>query len=248
MPISTYDIIMEAKGRGRKLLAVLIDPDKYSKQLLQDLRDADSLPDLLLVGGSLVMSDTDAVIGDIRETVGADTPIVLFPGDGSQLSSRADAVMLLSLVSGRNPEYLIGQHVRSAFRIRSLGLETIPTAYMLIDGGNVTSVQYVSNTMPLPSDKRDLAAATALAAEQLGMRMVYLEGGSGAKRPIPTETIRAVRKVVEIPIIVGGGLRDADAVRAAFDAGADIAVVGTAIERDPSLAKSIVNWQDANSN
>lgn len=227
----------EWHSEGRKVVAWLVDPDRYSRETAAALSQSGHMPRLVLVGGSLVSTDTGEVVSDIRRMVSAETSVVLFPGDYGQLTPAADAVLMLSLVSGRNPEYLIGQHVRAAHTIRRMALEAIPTAYMLIDGGRRTSVEYVSSTIPLPADKPDLAQATAMAAEMMGMRAVYLEAGSGAPRPVRRETISAVRAAVSVPLIVGGGLRSPEAVDQAFAAGADIAVVGTAIEQTPDLAE-----------
>lgn len=237
---NTLDRIVRAVERGQKMVAMLIDPDKYNAATLQNLQRSGNLPDIVLVGGSIVQTDTDAVVGDIKRTVGKESMVILFPGDEGQLSAQADALLFLSLVSGRNPEYLIGQQVRAAVKVRQMGLETIATAYMLIDGGRRTSVEYVSNTMPLPADKPDLAVATAMASELMGMQMAYLEAGSGALSPVPTRTIEMVRKAVRMPLIVGGGLRTRASVEAAFEAGADIAVVGTAIEQNPEVAAEIM--------
>lgn len=235
-----YHSIVNWRNTGHKVVAWLIDPDRYNRQTLLSLRDNGVLPKVILVGGSLVTSDTDAVVREIKSVVGDSSFVVLFPGDYGQLSDSADALLLLSLVSGRNPEYLIGQHVKAAPMIRRMGLETIATAYMLIDGGTTTSVQYISATTPIPANKPDLAMATAMAAEQLGMAMVYLEAGSGASMAVNDELIRGVRNVVDVPIIVGGGLRSADEVKRVFAAGADIAVVGTLIERKPEVAERIM--------
>ncbi len=235
-----YHSIVEWHNTGHKVVAWLIDPDRYNRQTLLSLRNKGMLPKVILVGGSLVTSDTDAVVREIKSVVGDSSFVVLFPGDYGQLSDSADALLLLSLVSGRNPEYLIGQHVKAAPMIRRMGLETIATAYMLIEGGTTTSVQYISATTPIPANKPDLAMATAMAAEQLGMAMVYLEAGSGASLAVNNELIKGVRDVVDVPIIVGGGLRSADEVKRVFAAGADIAVVGTLIERKPEVAERIM--------
>lgn len=234
------DIILPAYKEHKHLFAILIDPDKCSEERLSSIKTAmgEYTPDMILVGGSLVMGSTsDAVL--TCQKFYPRTPVVLFPGDETQLTPIADAVMVLSLLSGRNPEYLIGQHVRASVKIKQMGLQTIPTGYILIDGGNITSVQYISNTMPIPREKTDIAVATALASEQLGHKMVYLEGGSGALKHVPLEMIKAVRKSITIPLIVGGGLKNAEDIRNVFDAGADIVVVGSAIERDPEIAKQI---------
>ena len=224
---------------GEKKIAILIDPDKYRPGSIAKTCPDGLRPGLFLVGGSLVNDDTGAVVMDIKRHC-PETPVVLFPGDHSQLTPEADAILTLSLISGRNAEYLIGEQVRAAVRIARMGLETIPTAYILIDGGRTTSVEYVSGTRPLPQDKLDLTVATALAGEQLGLRLTYLEAGSGATTPVSAETIRAVRRSIGTPIIVGGGLRSRESIEKAFEAGADIAVVGTAIEKDPGLAAELL--------
>jgi putative glycerol-1-phosphate prenyltransferase len=158
-------------------------------------------------------------------------PVIGFPGSPGQLSSRLDAVLYLSLVSGRNPDYLIGRHVQAARRIRELGIESIPTAYMLVDSGSITSVQRVTQTEPIPRDASGLAADTALAAQMMGMKLVYLEGGSGARKPVPAEMVTAVAEACDVPVMVGGGLRSPSEVEARVRAGARFVVIGNAIER-----------------
>ena len=174
-------------------------------------------------------ADTSEVVAQIKKKT--TLPIVLFPGNASQVVGNADALLLLSLISGRNAEFLIGQHVNAAVQIAKTNLEVIPTGYILIDGGVATSVQYMSATQPIPANKVDIATATALAGELLGLKMVYLEAGSGARNPVSSEIISSVRDTLHIPIIVGGGLRSVAEVERVWNAGADIAVVGTAIEK-----------------
>lgn len=229
--------IEQARDQGRKLLAVLIDPDFGTDEarLERTVQNACmAKADLIFVGGSLLTSAAfDRCVELVRRW--SDRPVVLFPGSPSQLSRHADAVLFLSLISGRNPELLIGHHVTAAPTVKALGLEAIPTGYMLIDGGKATTVSYVSQTMPIPSDKPGIAAATALAGELLGLRTIYLDTGSGALRSATPEMVAAVSKHVGLPIIVGGGIRDASTARALCDAGADLLVVGTAFEEDPEL-------------
>lgn len=236
---NVFDRIEAQRQSGRKQLAVLIDPDKATSEQLSHLCELFrcDAPEILLVGGSLVSSSVDRVVEQLRQLTSV--PIVLFPGNAAQLSPLADAVLLLSLISGRNPEYLIGQHVSAAPIIRQMKLETIATGYMLIDGGVRTSVEYVSNTQPIPSAKTDIAAATAMAGQMLGMRMLYLEAGSGAATPVSQQMIQSVRRSVDIPIVVGGGLRSATDVVNALTAGADMVVVGTALETCPDQYLSI---------
>ncbi len=229
--------LKKAKSSGQKLLAVLIDPDfgEDGKLLERTVQNACmAKADLIFVGGSLLTSARfDACVQRVREL--SDRPVVLFPGSPSQLSRHADAVLFLSLISGRNAELLIGHHVTAAPSIKAMGLEAIPTGYMLIDGGRPTTVSYVSQTLPIPHDKPGIAAATALAGELLGLRTIYLDTGSGALRTVSPAMIKAVRGAVNIPLIVGGGVRDADTARALCEAGADVLVVGTAFEEDPEL-------------
>ena len=225
----------KAKAEGRKLLAVLIDPDQADDAVRLELTIQNACmakADLLFVGGSLLATDTfDACVRRVKEL--SDRPVVLFPGSPTQLSAHADAVLFLSLISGRNPELLIGHHVTAAPKVKALGLEAIPTGYMLIDGGKTTTAHYVSQTSPIPYDKAAIAGATALAGELLGLRAIYMDTGSGAKRFVSPEMISTVRRSVSLPIIVGGGIRDGETARELCDAGADVIVVGTAIEQDP---------------
>ncbi len=234
--MGVLDKLLKLKSEGRKMVIPLIDPDRYNPDVISRLVTRGHVPPIIFVGGSIVSSNTEDVVDNIKGLVGSSSDIVLFPGDYSQIARSADALLFLSLVSGRNPEYLIGQQVKAAPVLKRVGLEVISVAYMLIDGGRTTSVQYVSNTMPLPADKQDLAVATALASEMLGLKMVYLEAGSGAGKPVCAETISAVRSAISLPIIVGGGIRSVEAAKAAFDSGADFVVVGTAIEKSPEIA------------
>ena len=227
----------DAKSSGRKLLAVLIDPDLGQDEAMLDRTVQNACmakADLLFVGGSLLTSASfDRCVARVKEL--SDRPVVLFPGRPSQLSGHADAVLFLSLISGRNPELLIGHHVTAAPTIKALDLEAIPTGYMLVDGGRPTTVSYVSQTLPIPNDKPGIAAATALAGELLGLRTIYMDTGSGAQRTVSPAMIAAVRKTVSVPLIVGGGIRDAATARILCEAGADVLVVGTAFEQDPEL-------------
>lgn len=194
-------------------------------------------PHYVLVGGSMVSDTTTAIIQTIRKYVSV--PILLFPGNASQLSPAADAIMYLSLISGRNPEYLIGQHVQSAIQVYQQQIPVIPVGYMLIESGGPTSVQYISNTQPIPRSKNDIAIATALAGQYLGQKAIYLEGGSGALHAVPTDMIRSVKAHISIPLIVGGGIKTPDAMADAFNAGADVVVIGNVLEENPSLYTSL---------
>lgn len=228
--MNVYEYITAKQTSGEKMFVILIDPDKFSVGTMNKLMRLFEVrkPDFIFVGGSLVVESVDDVVREVKRR--CDIPVVLFPGSSQQFADSADALLFLSLISGRNAEYLIGQHVASSVRIKRSGVEVIPTGYMLIDGGATTSVEYISGTRPLPRTKIDIAVATALAGELLGLKMLYLEAGSGAKDSVPEEMISAVRKAVSLPLIVGGGLRSEESIKKAFDAGADMVVVGTAIE------------------
>lgn len=230
---SVYSHIISLRKEGKKMLAVLIDPDKFESDEIIDIA-ADSGVDLFFVGGSLL---TNSAISDciLRIKKRTTVPVLIFPGNIRQVSNKADGILLLSLISGRNPELLIGNHVHAAPVIRASKLEVISTGYMLVDGGRQTSVSYMSNTMPIPSDKPDIAACTAMAGEQLGLKMIYLEAGSGAVNPVSAEMIKKVRNAIDVPLIVGGGINNEKKVAVACEAGADIVVIGTAAEKSPEI-------------
>ncbi len=221
---------------GKKQLAILIDPDKHTSSSLKNLcHKLQSSPfSFVFVGGSLMSkSFFDEAVEVLKLNSGF--PVVIFPGNSFQVSAKADAILFLSLLSGRNPEYLIGQQVQAAPLVKSIKLEAIPTAYLLIDGGKISTTAYITQSVPIPADKPDIAVATAVAAELLGMKMIYLEAGSGALQPVPAAMISAVKQAVNLPLVVGGGIRSAAQVKAAYDAGADVVVVGTAIEEEEGL-------------
>src|SRR5687767_15463650 len=228
------------KQKGQKSFAVLIDPDKVNKALLDDLTGLaiQANVDYLLVGGSLVISNhLDECIQHIKQN--CDIPVILFPGSPSQVSRYADALLYLSLISGRNPELLIGQHVVSAPFVKQSGLEIIPTGYIVIDGGAPTTVSYISNALPIPADKNEIAMCTAMAGEMLGMKLIYMDSGSGAKRPITESMIKSVADHIEAPLIIGGGMTEPEKAYRNCKAGADVIVVGNAIEKDASLIKEM---------
>lgn len=236
MKKNIYKTLREKKNAAQKSFAVLIDPDGVDNPSIHKLIQVsvDAKVDYFFVGGSLVITDhLDEIIKQIKSS--CDIPVVLFPGNPSQLSKHADALLYLSLISGRNPELLIGQHVVSAPFVKNSGLEIIPTGYIVVDGGAPTTVSYISNTAPLPHDKNDVAMCTALAGEMLGMRVIYMDAGSGAKNPISESMIQSVAQNVEAPVIVGGGIKDPEKAYNNCKAGADVVVVGNAIEKDPSL-------------
>lgn len=221
--------------RKRKKLAVLIDPDHlkdgYLQSLIPLLRKAKV--DVILVGGSLILKDQlDYCLDTLKQEL--PQPIILFPGSVLQISPKADAILFLSLISGRNPEFLIGQHVVAAPYIKAAGLEAIATGYMLIDGGRPTTASYMSNAMPIPRNKKEIAVSTAMAGEMLGLQTIYMDAGSGADQAIPAEMIRAVADNISIPLIVGGGIRDPFKAVEQLKAGADMIVVGTSIEQNPN--------------
>jgi len=221
-------------------MAVLFDPDKMRlEKMNQTLELAAKLNiDYFFIGGSLIVNNMlDEVLASIRQR--CSIPLVLFPGSSFQLSYKADALLFLSLISGRNPELLIGQHVIAAPFLKMSPLEIISTGYLLIDGGVQTSVQYMSNTYPIPAQKADIAVCTALAGEMLGLKLIYLDAGSGARNPISSAMIEAVSNAVSVPVIVGGGIRTPEKVAENYRAGADVVVVGTALESDPSLMREM---------
>ena len=236
MKEAIYKSLQITKKSGGKSFAVLIDPDKVDAGKTKEIIEMAirSKVDYLLVGGSLVISNQlDTVICQIRQQ--CDIPVLLFPGTPSQVSPFADGLLYLSLISGRNPELLIGQHVISAPFVKKSGLEIISTGYMLIDGGAPTTVSYISNASPIPFDKNEIAICTAMAGEMLGMKLIYMDAGSGAKRPIPEEMIEKVSGCIEIPLVVGGGIRSPEKAYLNCKAGADLVVVGNAIEKNGSL-------------
>ena len=236
-----YENLSAAKQRGEKRLAVLIDPDKLRLQRLEELLDLgiECGVHYFFIGGSLVVNNMlDEVLSGIRQR--CDIPLVLFPGNSFQLSYRADAILFLSLISGRNPELLIGQHVIAAPFLKMSPLEVISTGYILIDGGVQTAVQYMSNTYPIPANKADIAVCTALAGEMLGLKMIYLDAGSGAQNPVPEGMIEAVHDAISIPLIVGGGIRTPEKAAASLRAGADMLVVGNAVEKEPGFIKELM--------
>ncbi len=228
-------------GKKNKQLAVLIDPDKLSDdQLVETSKLADKEGvDFLFVGGSLITSDSlSRCIKTIKKYT--EIPVILFPGNSYQISSSADALLFLQLISGRNPDMLIGWHVLAAPYIKLSGVETISTGYMIIDSGVPTSVSYMSNSMPIPNDKNDIAACTAMAGEMLGLKTIFMDAGSGAHTPITEEMVSFVKGSIEIPLIIGGGIKTPDKARSIFKAGADIVVIGNVFEEDPGLITSFM--------
>ena len=229
------------RKEGKKGLAVLLDPDKEGSRGLPDKikKLADAGPDFFFVGGSLITGSSFHVLLEaIRHH--CDVPVVLFPGSNLHIQGEADGILFLSLISGRNPEFLIGQHVVAAPLLKNSGLEILPTAYLLIDGGRPTTVSYISNTQPIPANKPEIAACTAMAGEMLGLQLVYLDAGSGAENPVPAGMIAAVKENTGLPVIVGGGIRSAEEAGKAWRAGADCIVIGNALEQQSDLLTEIV--------
>jgi phosphoglycerol geranylgeranyltransferase len=237
-----YQHFVKNKQQGHKSFAVLVDPDKVDTPKIEQLVTlaTQAKVDYFLVGGSLLISNhLDECIQQFKLLT--DIPIILFPGSPSQVSKYADALLYLSLISGRNPELLIGQHVVSAPFVRNSGLEIMPTGYMVIDGGAPTTVSYISNATPIPSDKNEIALCTAMAGEMLGMKLIYMDSGSGAKRPITESMIQMVSSHIEAPLIIGGGITDPEKAYRNCKAGADVIVVGNAIEKDAGLIKEMAD-------
>lgn len=232
MTHNIYQLIQEKKAAGQKMLAVLFDPDKCSnvgQTLFECISNA--RPDFVFVGGSVVDGSVDNLVRTLKQYLSF--PVVLFPGDARQFTPNADALLLLSLISGRNPDLLIGQHVNAAMAIKRSSIEVIPTGYILIDGGRLSAVERVSHTQPLPADCPEMAVATAVAAQLLGMQMVYLEAGSGALTSVSPEIIEAVSSELSIPLVVGGGIRTIEQINNALSAGADLLVIGNHFEAHP---------------
>lgn len=236
-----YEQIRSHFKKKEKQLAFLIDPDKFSIDNLNQLKAIfkKATPDILLVGGSLISVDTAKFVKELKQAVGM--PVVLYPGSSMQVCKEVDAVLFLSLISGRNPEFLISHHVAAAPQLKANNIEAISTGYILVDGGSYTSVQYISQTVPVPSNKSDIAVATALAGQYLGMKLIYMDAGSGAEFPIPVEMIQAVKSSIEVPLMIGGGIRTVESIEKACKAGADIIVVGNVLEQDITLLTDFYN-------
>ncbi len=239
--MSILEVIQQRHQVGKKSIAVLVDPDKVddASKLRHLIHLAnENCIDFFFVGGSLITtSNLSDVIQAIKEEVSI--PVILFPGSSLQIDPSADAILFLSLISGRNPDLLIGQHVQAAPILKNNRIEVLPTGYVLISSGRISSVAYISNTTPIPDDKYSLAACTALAGEMLGLRMIYLDAGSGAEREISEKMISAVRNTISVPLIVGGGINTAKKALSALEAGADMIVIGNALEKDPDLLTEI---------
>jgi len=229
---------------GDKSVALLLDPDKVTDEGLREIIAiaAENGTDYIMAGGSITFNSTDSLIEKVKSL--CRIPVVLFPGNLLQLSRKADAILLLSLISGRNPELLIGNHVIAAPYLRDIREKLISVGYILVGCGSKTSVEYISQTEAIPPDKTDIVVATALAGEMLGLDMIYLEGGSGALNPVPSAIIKAVRNEISIPLAAGGGLRSREEIRDAFLAGADLVILGNGCEKNPSLIADACKVRD----
>lgn len=230
-----YNQILSLKAKGEKQIAFLVDPDKFKgnqpRQFIKAIHQHP--PHLVLVGGSLLSSPIQPLVSFLKENT--DIPVVIYPGHPTHVSPEADALLFLSMISGRNPDLLIGSHVVAAPLIKQYNIETIATGYMLIDGGVPTSVEYISQTRPIPAEKTDIAVATALAGEMLGLKMIYMDAGSGASKPVPARMIAEVQRNCSIPLMIGGGITTPEKLARAYDNGADLVVIGNALEKDPGL-------------
>jgi phosphoglycerol geranylgeranyltransferase len=238
--INIYESLLAGKEAGKKSFAVLLDPDKcdpsQTARIIQ--KSVAAGVDYFFVGGSLMVSNRlDDVVLQIKAS--CEIPAILFPGSPTQISSYADALLYLSLISGRNPDLLIGQHVISAPLLKQTNLEIISTGYMVVDGGAPTTVSYISNTAAIPADKADIAICTAMAGEMLGLRLIYLDAGSGAKIPVNEKMIAGVAANISIPLIVGGGIINPEKAFINCKSGADVIVIGNAIEKDAGLIKEM---------
>ena len=241
--MNIYQHIIDSVQQGKKLLAILLDPDKIlleTQYITSITEKINKKADFIFVGGSTVNQGvTDKLVKILKKT--SQLPIILFPGDYTQISNMADAILFLSLLSGDNPEYLIHQQIKSIPKLKNSSLEVISTGYILIDGGVETSVQKVSNTKPIPKKDVELIVNTALAGAYGGKRLIYLEAGSGAKKVVNLEIIKKVKTALDIPLIVGGGIRTEEQLKKAYDAGADLVVIGTAFEQDIHFLNKINN-------
>jgi len=229
---------------GNRSVALLLDPDKASNNYLQNILKVaeECKTDFILTGGSLTYSNMDHLIDTIRDL--CSIPVVLFPGSLLQLSYKADLILLLSLISGRNPELLIGNHVIAAPYLKNIRDKLISVGYILVSCGTKTSVEYISQTEAIPSDKPEIVTATALAGEMLGLQMIYLEAGSGANNPVPAGIIRNVRENISVPLAVGGGIRNKEEIEETFKAGANLVILGNGCESNPALLREACKARD----
>jgi putative glycerol-1-phosphate prenyltransferase len=235
--VGIYSTIVNNKKKGRKLFSVLIDPDKFDSTDIIALCE-DAAVDFIMVGGSLI---TKGNFEDCIQTIkkATEIPIIIFPGNYMQISDKADAILLLSLISGRNADFLIGNHVAAAPLLKNSKLDILSTGYILVESGKPTTASYISNTAPIPHDKAEIAVSTAMAGEMLGLKLIYLDAGSGALYSVSEKMIQQVSKNISLPLIVGGGINTPPKATMACKAGADMIVVGNAIEKEKKVIKSI---------
>ncbi|MFA6923176.1 MAG: geranylgeranylglyceryl/heptaprenylglyceryl phosphate synthase [Bacteroidales bacterium] len=238
--MSIYSKILENIKKNKKQFAVLIDPDKLEKEEISKISKTaiEAEVDFFFVGGSLLTNDNFAHCIKILKQ-NSEIPVLIFPGNNLQINQNADGILFLSLISGRNAEMLIGKHVIAAPYIKAFGLETIPTGYMLIDSGKATTALYMSNSFPIPCDKDEIAMCTAMAGEMLGLKMIYMDAGSGAASTISTKMISKVKQNISVPLVIGGGIKTPEKAVECCKAGADIIVVGNAIEENFPLIRNI---------
>ena len=233
---SIYGIIVKAKREKKKLFAVLVDPDKFNPKVIDECNK--SKVDFIFIGGSgLKKEKFHSCVNTIKKLT--KIPLVIFPGGKEQISEKADAILLLSLISGRNPDYLIGEHIRAAQQLKKSKLEIIPTGYIIIGGGKKITTQKITRTSPIKTTDVNLAVSTSIAGELLGMKMIYLEAGSGTKKPLGKSILQNVKKNISVPIIAGGGIDSPEKAKAVCNAGADVIVAGNGIEKDVTLVKKI---------
>ncbi len=234
--MSIYQDILKKKKENKLIIAALLDPDSEDIELLKErisILERGSI-DYIFVGGSTTWkNDFTEFVSEVKKY--SSLPIVIFPGSANQISKDADALLFLSLVSGQNPQFLIGEHIKAAPALKGMKIEVIPTGYLLIDGGNTTTVEFISGTRPIPQDKVEIAKSIAYASELLGMKLIYLDCGSGAKMPVSNALIKSVKDYINVPLIVGGGIRDIEKIKEKHLAGADIIVIGSVLEDDPEF-------------
>lgn len=234
--MSIYQDILEKRKKNKLIIAALLDPDSEDIKLLKErisILERGSI-DYIFVGGSTTWkNDFTEFVSEVKKY--SSLPIVIFPGSANQISKDADALLFLSLVSGQNHQFLIGEHIKAAPALKGMKIEVIPTGYLLIDGGNTTTVEFISGTRPIPQDKVEIARSIAYASELLGMKLIYLDCGSGAKIPVSNALIKSVKDYINVPLIVGGGIRDIEKIKEKHLAGADIIVIGSALEDDPEF-------------
>lgn len=228
-------------NNGKKKIAILIDPDKVNsdEELIELLEKINFLsPSFIFIGGSTVEAKLFQRVVKLTKN-NSTIPVIIFPGAHHQISDKADGILFLSLISGRNPDFLIGHQIESAHQLKKMNVQTIPTGYILIDGGKTTTVSYVSQTTPIPADQQGIAIKTAIAGETLGLKCIFMDAGSGARNSVTSEMIKAVKQNIDIPLIIGGGIRSKEQIKAAFQGGADLVVIGNRIEEDTDFLLDI---------